>query len=216
LDSTIKERRQNATKVYPRPDPVAPEPAIDTLVHILTPFEDDILQLESALLLHNLPLFAALVFFLVGFLWLSLALTHSCLSPLVYVIIVIPALHLFYLWGGVDVGRSLYAESLPRLPPDDITRVRTVKELLGWFAPIIQWGLQAMSGVYRTFVDPNVVDTVVLVIGVILLGVFARLVNPLRLLLWLVVIGLAAPAVLTKSYQVYAYLKQLQAPGVDL
>ena len=71
-------------------------------VSVLKPFETDILNIESALLLHNIPLFGALAGFFIGFWLLSRIICPAVISTLSYAFIVIPLFHLFYLVGGVD------------------------------------------------------------------------------------------------------------------
>jgi hypothetical protein len=185
-------------------DPVAVE---SRFADILAPYENDIMQLESALLLYNIPLFGALAGFIVGFLVLSLILTRSFLSPLTYAVIAIPILQVVYLLG-VKFVRTLYTASLPNLPEDDLARVRSLKELLHWFAPTIKWAWRIVFFVYRTFVCPNLVDSTALVLFAIIIGSFAKQINPLGVLLFLTVVALAAPTVLTKSPPA-AFIKQL-------
>jgi hypothetical protein len=108
-------------------------------VEILTPFENDILQFESALLLHNIPLFVVYALFFVGFLVVSLLATKCFLSSLTYAFIVIPIFTLVYNLGGVSFGRSLY-KPLPELPEDNQRRIRPLAELVGWTAPALLWG----------------------------------------------------------------------------
>jgi hypothetical protein len=166
---------------------------------ILKPLETDILQLEAALLLHNIPLFAVFAGYLIGFFVLSILLTKSIISPLTYSFIFVPLFHLVYLFGGIDFGRTLYLAEIPNLPADRRDRVRSVPELLHWFAPTLKWGWRFGFFIYRTFVCPNIVDTIVLILAAILLGFIAKLINPLVLLLALIVIALFVPAILTKT-----------------
>jgi hypothetical protein len=165
-------------------------------VELLKPLESDILQIEAALLLHNIPLLIVFGGFVLGFLGLSRALTPCVISYLTYAIIVVPVLTLVYTLGGVAFGRSLYLKDLPDLPPADPRRIHSLEEIVSYaWAPLL-WGWRAAFFVYRTYVCPNPLDAGALVIGAIILGLLAKIVNPLSLLLTAAVIGLAAPAVL--------------------
>jgi ABC-type transport system involved in cytochrome bd biosynthesis fused ATPase/permease subunit len=175
-----------------------PDAVEDKFAEILAPFEQDILNVESALLLHNIPLLGVFAGFLVSFLILSILLTKHAISPLVYAIILVPVLDLVYLLGGVDFGRTLY-KPLPQLPPDDPSRVRTLKELLHWFAPTLKWGWRVAFYVYRTFVCPNAFDAIIVILATIFLGLLGKVVNLLVIILVLLVLALVVPAILTKT-----------------
>ena len=167
-------------------------------VSVLKPFETDILNIESALLLHNIPLFGALAGFFIGFWLLSRIICPAVISTLSYAFIVIPLFHLFYLVGGVDFGRKLYAQ-IPELPENDPTRVRPLTEIVSWFWFPILWGWRAAFFVYRTFVCPNLVDTAFLIIATFILNLFARIISPFTILFILIIVTFSAPAILTRT-----------------
>jgi hypothetical protein len=164
-------------------------------VSILKPIEADILQIEAALLLHNLPLLAVFSVFLIGFVSLSLLLTPCLISYLTYAFIAVPLLTLVYTLGGVTFGRSLYLKSLPELPETHPRRVRTLAEIVAVVWPVLLWGWRIAFFVYRTFVCPNAIDVIALTTTSVLLGWVFKIVNPLKLLLVGTIAGLAAPAV---------------------
>lgn len=167
-------------------------------VKALKPYENDILNLESALLLHNIPLLAAFGGYLLVFLIVSNMLVHSFVSSLAYGIIFVPLFHLFYCLGGVEFGRKLYKQ-LPTLSAEDPLRIRPLEELVSWFWFPILWGWRFGFFVYRTFVCPNVVDTAAFIVLVILVNLIFKVINIFILLIILLVLGLAAPAVLTRT-----------------
>jgi hypothetical protein len=61
------------------------------------------------------------------------------------------------------------------------------------------WGWRIVFFIYRTYVCPNTIDTIALIGVAILLGLVAKVLNPLSVLLVLVIIALAAPAILTRT-----------------
>jgi hypothetical protein len=166
-------------------------------VEILKPFENDILHIEAALLLHNIPLFIVFAGFLLAFLSLSLWLTPCVVSYLSYAILAVPLLTLVYTLGGVKFGRSLYLLQLPDTDDADPRRIRSLAEIVAIAAPVLLWGWRIAFFVYRTFVAPNALDAIALIAASVVLGWVAKLINPLRLLLVLTVAGLAAPALFT-------------------
>ena len=167
-------------------------------VKALKPYENDILNLESALLLHNIPLFAAFGGYLLAFLIISNILVHSFVSSLAYGIILVPLFHLFYCLGGVQVGRKLY-KPLPDLSADDPQRIRTLEELVSYFWFPILWGWRIGFFVYRTFVCPNVVDTAAFIVIIVILNLLLKCINVFILLIVLLILALAAPAILTQT-----------------
>ena len=175
-----------------------PKDVQSKLLKILKPYENDILNLESALLLHNIPLLAAFGGYLLAFLIVSNILVHSFVSSLAYGIIFVPLFHLFYCLGGVEIGRKLY-KPLPTLSAEDPLRIRPLEELLTWFWFPILWGWRVGFFVYRTFVCPNVVDTAAFIVVIILLNLIFKVINIFIILIILLVLALAAPAVLTQT-----------------
>ena len=175
-----------------------PKDVQSKLLKILKPYENDILNLESALLLHNIPLLAAFGGYLVGFFILSNILINSFVSSLAYGIIFVPLFHLFYCLGGVQFGRKLY-KPLPNLSAEDPLRIRPLEELLTWFWCPILWGWRVGFFVYRTFVCPNVVDTALIIVAIILLNLIFKVINAFILIIILLVLSLAAPAILTQT-----------------
>jgi hypothetical protein len=166
-------------------------------VEMLQPYETDVLQIEAALLLHNIPLFIVFSGFLITFLTLSLWLTPCVISYLSYVIIAFPLLTLVYTLGGVKFGRSLYLRELPDTDDADPRRVRSLAEVVGLIAPVLLWGWRLAFFVYRTFICPNAIDGITLITVAVIIGWIAKLINPLGLLLVLTVAGLLAPALFT-------------------
>jgi hypothetical protein len=166
-------------------------------VSILTPFETDILQIEAALLLHNLRLFAVLFVFFVGFEILSILITPCVISYLTYAFILVPIATLVYTLGGVSFVRSLYLKELPALSPDSPRRLRTLEEIVGiiWF-PLL-WGWRGAFFVYRTFVCPNAIDTAALVVAVVFGGWIFKIMNLLTIALIATAHGLLIPALFT-------------------
>ncbi|OHT17512.1 hypothetical protein TRFO_02554 [Tritrichomonas foetus] len=167
-------------------------------VKALEPFKTDILNIESALLLHNIPLFSALAGFCLVFLIFSNCLVKSFVPSLAYGIILVPLFHLFYCLGGVEFGRKLYKD-LPELGAEDPLRIRPLEEIVSWFWFPILWGWRIGFYIYRTFVCPNIIDTSALIIITIILGCILRAINIFYLLIFVLTLAFAAPAVLTRT-----------------
>ena len=166
------------------------------LVEYCKPIEQDILQIEAALLLHNIPLLAAFGGYLLAFVIVSGILVGSGFPSLAYGIILVPLFHLFWCVGGVEIGRKLYLREIPELPAEDPRRVRSVEELMEWFWFPMLWAWRAAFFVYRTFLLPNVVDTTAFIVIVVILGLLFKVINVFVLIGLLLVAGLALPAVL--------------------
>jgi hypothetical protein len=163
----------------------------------LEPIKEDIIQIEAALLLHNIRLFVVVVVFVVAFLSLSLVLS-SVLSPLAWAAIVVPLATLVYNFGGVGLARSFYFK-LPDSAYNGPARVRSLDEILdfAWF-PLL-WGWRIAFFVYRTYVCPNGVDAVVLIVAVVLIALVGKIINFLAILLAIAIVLLITPAVLTRT-----------------
>lgn len=171
---------------------------VTKFVTMLKPIEEDILQIESALLLHNIPLYGALAGGFITFFLLAYVLSKSCFPSFVSAVILVPCFHLFYVCGGVDLLRKLYKQ-IPELAEDNKRRVRSLEEIVSfiWF-PLL-WGWRIGFFVYRTFKCPNVIDTAFLIIATIILGSLGKLMNFFMLCLIAVVLILALPGVLTMT-----------------
>ncbi|KAH0786595.1 hypothetical protein GPJ56_009497 [Histomonas meleagridis] len=168
-------------------------------VSVMKPIEQDVLQIESALLLHNIPLYAALAagfffYFLVAYL-----LSKTTFPSLVSAVILVPTFHLFYCLGGMNLLRKLYLKTLPELANDNKRRVRSLEEIVSYIAQPMKWGWRLAFFVYRTFLCPNVVDTSALIIATIILGYIFKLINFFLLMLIIVVLILVLPAVFTMT-----------------
>jgi hypothetical protein len=193
--------------LYPLAGCHAPE--VQTkFVEILKPIENDILQIEAALLLYNIPLLLVFAGFLISFLYLSILITPCIVSYLTYALIAFPLLTLVYTAGGVDFARTLYLRELPELSQDDPRGIRSLDEVVSyvWF-PLL-WGWRLAFFVYRTFVCPNAIDAITLVVGSIFLGWVFKLLNPLKLLFIATPIALISPAVFSLT-PAKKYLSQL-------
>lgn len=169
------------------------------LCEMLAPFEQDILQIQGALLLHNIPLFVQLTGVLLGFVVLSGVLASKGLPSLVYGAIFVPLWHLFYLLGGVALLRKSYLKELPKLDEKNPRRIRTLEELMKWFYMPMNWGWKIGFFIYRTFVCPNIVDTAVMIVVFIILGAIFKAINAFVVMGLLVTIFLGAPAVLAMT-----------------
>jgi hypothetical protein len=179
-------------------------------VEILKPIERDILQIQAALLLYNIPLLIVFAGFLISFLYLSVLLTPVVISYLTYAIIAVPLLTLVYTLGGVDFARTLYLKDLPDLEATNPRRVRTLEEIVSYVWVPLLWGWRIAFFVYRTFVCPNGIDAIALVLGAVIIGWVSKLVNPIGVLFVAVVIGLVTPALFTLT-PLKSYLGQLVA-----
>ena len=166
------------------------------LVEYCRPLEQDILQIEAALLLHNIPLLAALGGFLVSFVIVSGIVVSSGFPSLAYGLIFIPLFHLFWCVGGVDFGRKLYLSALPELPAENPQRIRSLDELMEWFWFPMLWGWRVAFFIYRTLLLPNIVDTAAFLVIVILLGLLSKVINFFVVLGLLLIVGLSLPSVL--------------------
>ena len=176
-----------------------PEDGQKKLCEMLAPLEQDILQIQGALLLHNIPLFVQLTGILLGFVVLSSVLASKGVPSLVYGAIFVPLWHLFYHLGGVTLLRKSYLKELPKLDEKNPRRIRTVEELMNWFYLPMTWGWRIGFFIYRTFVCPNVVDTGAMIVVFVLLGAIFKAINGFVVMGLLVVLFLATPAVLAMT-----------------
>jgi hypothetical protein len=166
-------------------------------VEYLKPLEADILQVQAALLLHNLRLLGVLVAFFVGIESLAIWITPCIISYLTLAFITVPALTVVYTIGGVSFARKLYLSQLPALPATDPRRIRTLEEAVSyvWF-PLL-WGWRAAFFVYRLYVCPNAIDTVGFAVGAIVIGWIFKLLSFLALLLIATLCLFTGPALCT-------------------
>ncbi|KAH0794714.1 hypothetical protein GPJ56_001466 [Histomonas meleagridis] len=167
-------------------------------VSVMKPIEQDVLQIQAALLLHNIPLFIVLAIGFIGYFFLAYLLSKTFPS-LVSAVILVPTFHLFYCLGGMKYLRKLYLAKLPELAADNKRRVRSLEEIVPYFAPLLKWGWRVAFFVYRTYLCPNIVDTSALIICSIIIGCIFKLINFFILMLILVIFALAIPAILTMT-----------------
>jgi hypothetical protein len=161
----------------------------------LTPYSDHILQLQSALLLHNVPLFAAICVFLSAFLAASYFLTRS----LIYLAVVVPSVQLLSALRFFDFFRALYLSELPNLSDTNPRRVRALDGLLALAAAPIRLGCLGVVYVGRVLRAPNVMDNLIIIMAIVILEFLFQAVDAFVVAAVIIAVALAAPAVLTMT-----------------
>jgi hypothetical protein len=167
--------------------------------NFLTSHSDDILQLEAALLLHNVRLFVAVCVFLATFLAASYFLTRSLISGLVYLAVLVPSVQLLSALHLLDFFRALYLPNLPNLRPTNPRRLRSLDELLALVAAPIHWGCLGVVYVIRVLRTPNAMDSLVVIMGIIALDFLFQAVDAFIVAAVIIAVALAAPAILTMT-----------------
>jgi phosphatidylglycerophosphatase A len=135
-----------------------PEEIQQKFVKAIAPYKEYFDQFESALLLHNIPLFVALAGIVLGYI-IVLSFLYCKLSSAVVLIILVPLLELLYCFD-VHIHIKKLFKPLPTLDEKDPKRIRTPEEIMKflWKPILLIW--RAGFFVYRTFRCPNPVDTI--------------------------------------------------------
>ena len=168
-------------------------------VKALEPYKDYIDQFQAALLLYNVPLFGVIMGIAVGLFIVFELLRCSSVPNVVVSIIAIPILELLYCFDVHLRIKKLFIE-LPQTAPNAPDRIRSLEELVSYiYKPVLTiWRIGFF--VYRTFLCPNVVDTIVLIVVSILLGLISRILPFFEIICLSIIILLAIPALLSKFY----------------
>jgi hypothetical protein len=132
-----------------------------------------------------------------GFLLVSSILTHTLLSSLTYVVLlvlirpVVPSLFAFL--------RHCYLSQLQDLPADNPIRIRSLPEVLHILAAPLRGVWAVYFFVSHTFSHPNTIDTLFLVVTTLNFDLLTRIISPFALAFVGGVAILAAPAVLART-----------------
>jgi hypothetical protein len=167
----------------------------EDLISILSLRSSALLQIEAALLLHNIPLFLAILFTTLPFLILSYFLTVYLIPPLVYVFLCFPLFQLLQLFQFARLFRLLF---LPVLPSDSgPRRIRSIEELVRLFWGGISWAVRNAGRAVRAVVSPGPLDCAFTILGIIVADIVCQAVNPFLLLAGIEVIVMVAPGIIT-------------------
>lgn len=152
------------------------EEIIESFVKSCRPYEDHIMQFQAAFLLHNMRLFLALICIVVGLNSFIYMLFSCDISAAIILLIIIPLLELIYCFDVHISIQKLYIE-VPKLDAEDPSRLRPLESLVAmfWKPVLVVW--RAGFFVYRTIVCPNPIDSVILIVLLLILGVINRIVH---------------------------------------
>ena len=173
-----------------------PEDIQAKIVKALTPYKEYVDQLQAALLLKNTTLFGIIVGTVVGLIVLFTLLICSPIPNTIVLIIALPILHLFYCFDAHIRVKKFFIELPNEQNPEDKARLLSLEEIakLIW-KPVV---VVARIGffIYRTYVCPNPVDTIVFIVAAIILGFFLKLI--LIVFALALVAAVVAPAIYLK------------------
>ncbi|EAY23643.1 hypothetical protein TVAG_119800 [Trichomonas vaginalis G3] len=176
-----------------------PEECLSKFVKAFTPYKEFIDQMQAALLLHNIKLFAAMLSTVIGVIALFAALKASSISNVIVGIIAIPILELFYCFDAEIHIKKLYLSELPKLADNVPDRIRSLEEIfaVAWKPVLVAWRFGFF--IYATFVCPNPVDTIALIILIILLGLLNNVISLFWVFSFVLILALVTPAILVKT-----------------
>jgi hypothetical protein len=181
------------------PSKVDPETVRAKVNELLSSHEDDIRQIEAALLLHNPVLFGVIDGIVVAFFLSSILLTRCLISPVVYAFILIPLYHLLSLTGAGGFVRKFYLSELPALNDDDPSRVRSLADVIDLLLPGLTLFYSGLDFAVATLKSPIPADTLILLVVVLSLALIGQIVNLFVVLLIFSVLALLTPIILTKT-----------------
>jgi len=165
---------------------------------LLSPYSSFFDHLQSALYLHNIPLFCFIFIFVLGFFHLLKVIVSSKFPTVFFLASIIPVVQLFCLLGGNSLFKTILRD-MPVLPIDDPKHIRPVKSIVRhlWKPLSSLWMLGFF--VYRTLLCPNVVDTITLLILITLVGLLFCIFDFILIFQVIAIFFLIVPSILTKE-----------------
>lgn len=201
LENSMRLSREN-TLIENNQFPCAgwiPKEIQEYFISILKPYETDILNIESALLLHNIPLFIFISCFIILFCLISNKLTQTIIPSAIYCIIFVPIFQCIICTSCIDIIRNRFYQPIPAFDSANPRRVRPLEEVVSYLWKPILCGWRIGFAVYRVFLCPNIFDSLAFVFVSIIIGIIFSYVNIFILTLLISVIVLAAPAIFTRT-----------------
>lgn len=165
---------------------------------LLRPYTGIIIQIQAALLFHNIPLYCVIVFSAIVFIYLLSIVVYSDFPTIFYFISVIPVFNAFLLLGGKEFLHSLCVE-LPDLPVTSSKRIRSLDEIVSilWRPLLYVW--RVVFFIYRMYLCPNIVDISVFLVIIAIIGLLLCVVNGIVVLSVNLIILLTFPGILTRD-----------------
>lgn len=185
---------------------MTPEEIQKKFVKAIEPYKEYIDQIQGALYLTNIPLFALLIGTVIA-VFVIFGVLSAILPRTAVLLITIPLLELFYCFDAQKLVKKLFIE-LPEKQADAPDRIRSLEEIVAifWKPALFIWRVGFF--VYRTIVCPNVVDTITLILATIIVSLINKHLCLITICAILFVLALIAPAILIKT-PVGESLKQL-------
>jgi len=166
-------------------------------VSALEPHQEIIDQIQSAMFLHNIPLFSVILSIIVGF-WILCLVLYRILPKPVFMIILIPLFHLLYCFDLHKFVKKFFGK-LPELSENDPCKLWTIEQIVDLVhkPALLIWRIGFF--IYRTFLCPNPVDTIVFILATIVLGFLGSRFNFVIIAGIKLILFFCAPAILTKT-----------------
>ena len=174
------------------------EEIIDYFTDYFSSLSDVIYQIEAALLLHNIPLYAIIVFGMFTLLYLLRVVADSSFPTPLFAFALIPLFQLFRSVGGFSIFRPMKI-NIPDLPPDAPNRIRDLKEIIEIIYKPLTFSWRLAFFIYRTYVRPNLIDTIALLLLIAIIGLICMVVDFTVLIGIPLAVVLFAPAILTRK-----------------
>lgn len=187
---------------------------IDYFTDKCAPYSYIFEQVQTALYLHNIPLYSAIVIMVALFLYILRAVNNSRFPTIFFLIMIYPIQCFFLKIGGNNIINSLCID-INTIHETEPNRIRSVREIvsLSWKPVLFCWRM--LFFVYRVFVLPNTIDIIVLIIGTVIIGLILSIINGVFILGLILCLFLIFPPLLTRN-SVYKFLMvHLGNPIVD-
>lgn len=182
------------------------EEAIIYFSSLLKPYSYIIDQIQNALLLHNLPLYFLTLFLGTVLIYLMYIIHFTDFPSFLFLIALIVLSEIFFMFGGGSIIKNMFVELSPsQWDPPNPDRLRTIEEIvsLGFYPTLIIW--RTLFFAYKSIIKPNLIDSIILLIGLAVVGSFFCVIRPLTVF----AIGfygvMIVPALLTRRI-VYNFL----------
>ena len=143
---------------------MTPDEIQKKFVNAMKPYEEFVNQIQAALYLINVKLYVALCIAVAAVIAVFSLLICSSVPNTIVFIITIPIIELFYCFDAHIAIKKLFIE----IPKDK--KIKSLEELaaLFWRPVLTIWRIGFF--VYRTFVYPNAVDTIVFILAALAVG----------------------------------------------
>jgi hypothetical protein len=164
------------------------------VVDFLSPHAADGLEIEAALLLHNVPLFLAFCGAALAVLAVSYLFTAYLVPPLAYCLAFVPACQLLRVFRAGSLLRSFYLGQLPDLPEGDARRILPIADLVRLLWPAIAPAIRGLAQLAQAARAPALPDYGLAILSIIVADILCQSVNVFLVLGAVAAAGLAAPA----------------------